>query len=62
LELDPSLNRVHYVLGRIYRKLNQIEMANREYQIFQENESRARETHLQRLEKLRWRETPQQEP
>jgi tetratricopeptide (TPR) repeat protein len=62
LELDPSLNRVHYVLGRIYRKLNQIEMADREYQIFQQNESGERQAHLQRMKKLRWKETPQREP
>ncbi len=37
LELAPSLNRVHYALGRLYRELGQIELARRENKAFQEN-------------------------
>ena len=37
LQLAPSLNRVHYALGRLYRELGQIELATRENKAFQEN-------------------------
>src|SRR2546422_8257539 len=31
LALDPSLNRIHYVLGRIYRKQGKAELADNEF-------------------------------
>ena len=42
LEDDPSLSRLHYVVARIYRKMGEMELAERETQIFQENEARQR--------------------
>jgi tetratricopeptide (TPR) repeat protein len=58
LQLDPSLNRVHYVLGRIYRKLGKTAEADREYRIFQENESSERQQHLERVRRLRESQAP----
>jgi Tfp pilus assembly protein PilF len=40
LQLDPSLNRIHYVLGRIYRKQGKTGLADTEFQTFQRNEAR----------------------
>jgi Tfp pilus assembly protein PilF len=39
---DPALNRLHYVLARLYRKLGKPELADREFQIFQQNEATER--------------------
>ena len=56
LELEPSMNRVHYVLGRIYRQLGMAELAREQYRLFRDNESRAHEEHVARIQRLRKRE------
>jgi tetratricopeptide (TPR) repeat protein len=53
LKLDPSLNRIHYVLGRLYRKTGKAELADREYKLFRTNEATARQQSLERLRGLR---------
>ena len=53
LELDPSLNRLHYVLARLYRKIGKPELAERENEVFQKNEAGARQLLLERTRKLR---------
>lgn len=53
LQLDPSLNRLHYVLARLYRKIGKPELAQREYEVFQKNEAGARQLLLERTRKLR---------
>lgn len=57
LELDPAMNRVHYVLGRIYRQLGEPELAREQYRLFRENESRTHEEHVDRIQRLRKRES-----
>ena len=42
LALDPSLNRIHYVLGRIYRRQGKTALADTEFQTFERNEARDR--------------------
>jgi Tfp pilus assembly protein PilF len=49
LKIDPSLNRIHYVLGRIYRTQGKASLADREYQIFEENEANERHKQRERL-------------
>jgi tetratricopeptide (TPR) repeat protein len=39
---DPALNRLHYVLARLYRRLGKPELADREFQIFQQNDAAER--------------------
>ncbi len=56
LDDDPSLNRIHYVLGRLYRRLGNEEFAKREYKIFQANEAKEREQHVNRIQQIRERE------
>jgi Tfp pilus assembly protein PilF len=46
LALDPSLNRLHYVLGRIYRKQGKGELADNEFRVFEQNEASERAKHL----------------
>ena len=46
LTLDPSLNRIHYVLGRIYRKQGKGELADHEFKVFAESEASERAKHL----------------
>ena len=53
LQHDPSLNRLHYVLARIYRKHGRLDLAERETQIFQQNEKDERQKLLERVEGLR---------
>jgi tetratricopeptide (TPR) repeat protein len=53
LQLDPSLNRIHYVLARIYRKKGKPELADREFELFRTNEGTAHQQSLERLRKLR---------
>ncbi len=53
LELDPSLNRLHYVLARLYRRMGKAELADKENQLFQKNESDERKLHLERLDRVR---------
>jgi len=42
LKLDPSLNRIHYVLGRLYRRQRKEELAENEFRIFERNEANER--------------------
>ncbi|PYV93082.1 MAG: hypothetical protein DMG05_02605 [Acidobacteria bacterium] len=53
LQHDPGLNRLHYVLARIYRKRGRLDLAERETQIFQQNEKDERRKLLERVEGLR---------
>jgi Tfp pilus assembly protein PilF len=49
LKIDPTMNRIHYVLGRIYRAQGKESLADREYQIFEENEANERNKQRERL-------------
>lgn len=62
LDLDPAMNRVHYVLGRIYRQLGEPELAREQYRLFRENESRTHEEHVERIQRLRKRESVPSDP
>jgi tetratricopeptide (TPR) repeat protein len=53
LKLDPSLNRIHYILARIYRKSGKPELADREFELFKINEGTAHQQSLERLRRLR---------
>ncbi|MBM3739255.1 MAG: tetratricopeptide repeat protein [Acidobacteria bacterium] len=53
LELDPSMNRLRYVLARLYRKIGRPDLAERENRLFQKNEESARQLLLERTRKLR---------
>ena len=53
LELDPALNRVHYVLARIYRQLGRQDLAQDQFRLFKENEDRARQAQVARIQRLR---------
>ena len=53
LELDPTLNRVHYVLARIYRQLGRQDLAQDQFRQFKENEDRARQAQVARIQRLR---------
>lgn len=56
LELDSTLNRVHYVLARIYFQLGQSELAQEQFRRFKQNEDRARQTRTERIQRLRKKE------
>ncbi len=56
LELDPAQNRIHYVLARIYRQLGKPELAQEEFRRFKDNEDRARQAQVARIQRLRKRE------
>lgn len=58
LELDPSLNRVHYVLARIHFQLGQPDRAQEQFRLFKENEDRARQAQVARIQRLRAKEAP----
>ena len=58
LDLDPSLNRVHYVLARIYFQLGQPDRAQEQFRLFKENEDRARQAQVARIQRLRAKEAP----
>lgn len=53
VKLDPALNRIHYVLARLYAKTGKPDLAERERQLFQANEATARQQGLDRLRQLR---------
>ena len=57
-ELDPALNRVRYVLARLYRQLGQNDMAQQQFQLFKRNEDEARRTRNARIQRLRKKEAP----
>jgi tetratricopeptide (TPR) repeat protein len=42
LTLSPSLNRIHYVLGRLYRRQGKAELAENEFRVFERNEASER--------------------
>ncbi len=56
LELDPTLNRVHYVLARIYFQLGHAELAQEQFRQFKQNEDQARQTRTERIQRLRKKE------
>ena len=56
LDLNPTLNRVHYVLARIYRKMGQPDRAREQFRQFKENEEAARLARVERIQRLRQRE------
>ena len=58
IELDPALNRVHYVLARLYRQLGQMDLAQQQFQLFKRNEDEARQTRTARIQRLRKKEVP----
>jgi tetratricopeptide (TPR) repeat protein len=58
LKSDPSLNRIHYILARLYRKTGKQVLADRQYQLFNANEATARQQSLERLRRLREAEAP----
>ena len=60
LELDPTLNRVHYVLARLYRQLGQADLAKQQFDLFKRNEDEARQTRTARIQRLRKKEAPGQ--
>lgn len=62
LELDPTLNRVHYVLARIYRQLGRQDLAQDQFRRFKENEDRARQAQVARIQRLRAKESGADEP
>ena len=39
LTLDPSLNRIRYILGRLYRRQGKAELAENEFRVFERNEA-----------------------
>jgi hypothetical protein len=51
LTLDPSLNRIHYVLGRLYRRQGKTELAENEFRVFERNENIERAKHVSGLSK-----------
>jgi tetratricopeptide (TPR) repeat protein len=62
IKLDPSLNRIHYVLARLYRKIEKPDLAERENQLFRTNEVTARQQGLERLRQLRESGIPKASP
>ena len=60
LDLDPTLNRVHYVLARLYRQLGEPELAKQQFDVFKRNEDEDRLTRTARIQRLRKREAPGQ--
>lgn len=58
LELDPTLNRVHYVLARLYRQQGRTDLARQEFERFKRNEDEDRQMRTDRIQRLRKREAP----
>ena len=56
LELDPALNRVHYVLARLYRQLGKDDLAQQQFQLFKRNEDESRQARNARIQRLRKKE------
>ncbi len=56
LRIDPTLNRVHYVLARIYRQLGKKELAQEEFRLFKANEEEDRQRRVEQIQRLRQRE------
>ncbi len=62
LRLDPTLNRVRYVLARIYRQLGRVDVAREQFDQFKRNEDAARRTRTDRIQRLRKKEAPASPP
>ncbi len=56
LRLDPTLNRVHYVLARLYRQLGQRDRAREEFRLFKAGEDEDRRKRREQIQRLRQRE------
>ena len=56
LRIDPTLNRVHYVLARIYRQLGKKELAQEEFRLFKASEEADRQRRVEQIQRLRQRE------
>jgi len=56
LRIDPTLNRVHYVLARIYRQLGKKELAQEEFRLFKASEEADRKRRVEQIQRLRQRE------
>jgi tetratricopeptide (TPR) repeat protein len=52
LELDPGLNRVRYVLGRLYRERGQPELARKEMETVRQTEERRQREHVEDIQLL----------
>ena len=53
LKLDSTLNRVHYVLARIYRQLGKQDLARSEQAVFRENEAREQREQVESFQQLK---------
>ncbi len=62
LRIDPTLNRVHYVLARIYRQLGRTDLAQEEFRLFKANEEEDRRKRVEQIQRLRQREVEADRP
>ena len=62
LELHPGMNRVHYVLARLYRQLGRDDLAAAEFERFKANEEQERQARVERIQRLRQKETSDDTP
>ena len=62
LRIDPTLNRVHYVLARIYRQLGRKDLAQEEFRLFKANEEEDRRKRVEQIQRLRQREVEADRP
>ncbi len=62
LDLDPTLNRVHYVLARLYRQTGRTDLSQEQFRLFKRNEDEARQARTDRIQRLRKKEAPASSP
>jgi len=62
LDLDPTLNRVHYVLARLYRQTGRQDLSQEQFRLFKRNEDEARRARTERIQRLRKKEAPAPSP
>ncbi len=62
LELNPGMNRVHYVLARLYRQLGRDDQARAEFERFKQNEEEERQARVARIQRLRQKDAPETSP
>ncbi len=62
LDLDPTLNRVHYVLARLYRQTGREDLSQEQFRLFKRNEDEARQARTERIQRLRKKEAPSSSP
>ena len=62
LDLDPTLNRVHYVLARLYRQTGRADLSQEQFRLFKRNEDEARQARTDRIQRLRKKEAPASSP